>query len=229
VQAVILAAGRGSRLGDIDYPKALSLLSNGETILGRQVRMLKEQIPQKRLLINIVVGFERYRVMEQFKDHYFVINDLYKIENTAKSLCRALDTFRTDVIWLNGDVVCHPDALQAVIDSNKTCMLVNRGPVGEEEVKYKLGTDGAIVSVSKTVENAEGEALGINFFKVEDAVKLKAALEECERSDYFEKGIEKCIKEGMKVWPVYAEADQCVEVDFPEDLMRANDLINKWG
>ena len=39
MKAVILAAGVGSRLGR-PFPKTLSRLPGGETILGRQIRLL---------------------------------------------------------------------------------------------------------------------------------------------------------------------------------------------
>lgn len=228
MHAVILAAGRGSRLGDLDYPKALAPLNQGETILARQVRLLKENIP-KPLLIHIVVGYKKELVMEKFRDLYFVINLIWHMENTGKSLWKAFDTFIGDVIFMNGDVVFHPSALQEILQFNKTSMLVNKAPVGEEEVKYKLNKEGAISAVSKDLKDAEGEALGINLFKKEDMIKLKAALEDCGYQDYFEKGIETCIKQGMKILPVTIDADLCVEVDFPEDLQKASRLQTEWG
>ena len=39
--AVILSAGVGSRLGR-PFPKSLSFLPDGERIMGRQIRFLKE-------------------------------------------------------------------------------------------------------------------------------------------------------------------------------------------
>ena len=43
MKAIILAAGIGSRLGNL-HPKPLTKLSNGESILKRQIKYLSEYI-----------------------------------------------------------------------------------------------------------------------------------------------------------------------------------------
>lgn len=104
-------------------------------------------------------------------------------------------------------------------------MVVNVGPVGEEEVKYRQDSHGKILEVSKQVTQPQGEALGINFCTKENLSQLCQGLERCAANDYFEKGIEYCIRDGMHVWSVPVAANMCVEVDFPEDLIRANTLL----
>lgn len=226
MHAVILAAGRGSRLGQLDYPKALAPLATGETILGRQIRLLRSNVPD--ISIYIVVGYRKELIITKFAYVSYVINTNYASENTAKSLLRAFDSIRGDVLWLNGDVVFHPSVLTEILTTGETSMLVNKGPTGEEEVKYKTGPEGNIVAVSKVIGDGEGEALGVNYFKSKDAARLREALMNCAPNDYFEKGIEVCIQGGMKVLPVVVAADKCVEVDFPEDLERAGRMALAW-
>lgn len=225
MKIVILAAGMGSRLDDSAdrLPKALTLLSTGQSILQYQLDAISRYFSLDDVIV--VVGYQKETIKERFPDLHFVENLHFAEENTSKSLLRALQTFEDDVLWLNGDVIFRPDILEKL---NRTCMVVNRTEVGEEEVKYRTDAQGKILEVSKQVKIPEGEALGINFFKKNDLPMLKKQLEACKPMDYFEKGIEKAIQVGVNVWCVPVEVNDCTEIDFPEDLIRANQLLHSW-
>jgi choline kinase len=111
-------------------------------------------------------------------------------------------------------------------DAGKSFVAVNTDSVAEEEVKYTLDADGYIAELSKTVVGGLGEAVGINFVSAEDKPALIARLEEADDQDYFERGIELAIeKDGLRIEAVDISAYQIVEVDFEEDLTRANSNI----
>jgi choline kinase len=225
-KVVILTAGMGSRLGDPNIPKPLTLLDNHKSILGYQIENIAPHISLNNIFL--VVGFSKEKIMEQFPHFLFVYNPSFAKENTSKSLLRALNKIETDVLWINGDVVFHPSIIEKILSFDKTCMVVNVCEVGEEEVKYSTEAQGKILEVSKKVSKPEGEALGINFFKAKDVPKLQEALERCADTDYFEKAIEICIKEGTEVWSLPIHKELCTEVDFPEDLVKANQLLKSW-
>ncbi len=68
-----------------------------------------------------------------------------------------------------------------------------------------------------------GEAVGINFVSPADKPFLIARLEDCDDDDYFERGIELVIdKDGRRFDAIDVSASLCIEVDFAEDLERAN-------
>ena len=103
---------------------------------------------------------------------------------------------------------------------------VNTSSVGEEEVKYTVDSQGNIKELSKKVQNALGEAVGINFISNTDKNSAIKFLEECADNDYFERGLELAIeKSGIKVEPVDISDLFAVEVDFQADLDRANSQI----
>lgn len=224
--AVILAAGKGSRLLTPHIPKTLTSLANGKTILEMQLEAFKKIEGLERICI--VVGYKKEKIIERHPDLSFVINPLYAKENTSKSLLRAIEGVDDDLLWANGDVIFHPSALNGLLKSPHSAMLVNCAPVGEEEVKYRSDATGSIVEVSKRVAHPEGEALGINLFKKSDLPPLKEGLKKCLESDYFEKGIEYCIAQHIFIEKCAIPYDHCVEIDFPEDIERANALINSW-
>lgn len=227
MKIVILAAGAGKRFRRLDLPKPLTKLINGKSILEFQLETLSTFVSLNDVII--VVGHHKQKIMEQFPNQLYVYNSNYAEENTSKSLLKALSKVNEDVLWLNGDVVVHPHALKSILSCKKNCMLVNQGDVHDEEVKYRTHSKNKILEVSKEVSNPEGEAVGINYFTAKDLNILKNNLAACADSDYFEKAIELCIEQGIEVFSVPVPNWQCMEIDFPEDLDRANEMILKWS
>ncbi|MBS4167536.1 phosphocholine cytidylyltransferase family protein [Parachlamydia sp. AcF125] len=227
MKAVILAAGAGKRLGNEQGPKPLTKLLNGKTILELQLERLAPYFSVHDTLI--VVGYQKEKVLEAFPEALFVYNSRFAEENTAKSLWRAFRKIEEDVLWMNGDVVFRPSVLQKVLACQATCMAVNIATVGGEEVKYRTHAGKFITQVSKEVEDPEGEAVGINFMTKKDLPLFRENLARCPDKEYFEKAIQWCIDAGMQVAPVKIAADECVEVDFPGDLEKANQLITSWA
>ena len=221
MKVIILAAGKGSRLG-MPHPKCLTKLKTGETILERQINALSKYGDLKK--ITIVVGFKKKLIMNAFPDCNFVYNSVYDKTNTAKSLLCALNEgYNSDVIWINGDVVFDSKILIPLMQSKESCMLVNTNSVEEEEIKYNLNDDGTIRQVSKNIKDGIGEAVGINKISKKYINEFIQALEKCSDQDYFEYAIELLIKQNIPVYPIDILKNLCMEIDFKEDL----DLINK--
>ena len=84
-----------------------------------------------------------------------------------------------------------------------------------------------IKELSKTVVGGLGEAVGINYVSADDKAALIVRLDECDDQDYFERGIELAIeKDGLSFEPVDISEFQVVEVDFDDDLTRANAFVS---
>lgn len=223
MKAVILAAGVGSRLGK-PYPKSLSRLPNGESILGRQIRILRAHGIKE---IIIVVGFKMGLIMETFPSVYYKYNPVYYITNTSKSLLRGIEHIDDDVLWINGDVIFDEKVIERVVREEGNLVLVNSAHCGEEEVKYAIDDQECITEISKTVEQARGEAVGINKISKRDLQEFRESLKECEDDDYFEKGIEKTIRKGKKFKAVDISEFRCIEIDFLADWEIAVGLFSE--
>lgn len=228
IQVVILAAGMGTRLGK-PWPKPLTQLSDGRSIMAQQMENVKKVFGD-RARITVVVGFKLEMIMEAHPDASFVYNENYDQTNTSKSLLKALRASQEPgVLWLNGDVVFDPRVLERVADriaNDSSFVCVNTSTVAEEEVKYTVDGDGNIKELSKTVVGGLGEAVGINFIAGRDKAAVIAQLDACGDQDYFERGLELAIqKNGLKMEPVDISDLFAVEVDFQDDLDRANKAI----
>ncbi|MFV0420817.1 NTP transferase domain-containing protein [Oleidesulfovibrio sp.] len=223
MKAVILAAGVGSRLGR-PFPKSLSVLPDGERILGRQIRILQEARIKE---IYIVVGFKKTLLMEEYPQAFFCYNPVYYITNTSKSLLAAIERFDDDVLWVNGDVVFDPEVISEMLKADGNIIAVDKKRCAEEEVKYSLREDGTIREISKIVAHPQGEAVGVNLVRKESLQHFVEALRRCDDQDYFEKGIEIMIQEDAQFRPVDISRYRCIEVDFAEDWQEAVRLFSK--
>ncbi len=227
MKIIILAAGIGSRLGN-PYPKPLTMLSNGKSIMESQIMNISSYFNFHD--INIIVGFKKDLIMERFPDISYIYNQNFDRTNTSKSLLKALQKHIVEsVLWMNGDVVFDEkvfEILKPYIQEDQSFVSVNNQEVGDEEVKYTLDGEGYIKDISKEVKKGLGEAVGINFFAKKDLPALVKRLEACGVDDYFEKGIEEAIKKDtVKVKAVDISKYRCLEVDFKEDLEQANRIF----
>src|SRR3954471_8021815 len=227
-QIVILAAGMGSRLGR-SLPKPLTELADGRTIMQQQFDNIHQAFG-KDVKVTIVVGYKLEHIIEAFPDASFVYNEQYDQTNTSKSLMRALQASGTGgVLWMNGDVVFDPRVLvrcRELIQRDQSFVTVNTSSVSDEEVKYTTTAEGYIKELSKSVKNALGEAVGINYVSSRDKAMLIRQLSRVGAQDYFERGIELAIEQnGMLVEPLDISDLYAVEVDFAEDLERANHFV----
>ncbi len=227
-QVVILAAGMGTRLAR-PLPKPLTELRDGRSIMKQQIDNLRFAFGDTYRVM-IVVGFKLEAIIERFPEATFVYNEFFDQTNTSKSLLKALRASGDGgVLWLNGDVVFDPEILNRVtplIEADQSFVVVNTSKVSDEEVKYTLDGEGFIDQLSKQVSPALGEAVGINFIAGSAKQALIVRLDEVGDQDYFERGIELGIeRDSLKFKAVDISDLYAVEVDFAEDLERANELF----
>jgi choline kinase len=226
-QVVILAAGMGTRLGR-SLPKPLTPLQDGRSILQRQLDGLRGAFGE-RVDVTLVVGYQAEVLRRAAPGAAFVHNPDFAHTNTCKSLWRALAASRPGgVLWLNGDVVFDPailQHLQPAVHADESFVCVDTARVADEEVKYTVDPAGFVRELSKTVVGGLGEAIGINYVCAADKPVLIEHLARCADSDYFERGMETAIAhDGMRIRPLDISAFAAVEVDFEEDLVRANQM-----
>jgi choline kinase len=225
IQVVILAAGMGTRLAK-PWPKPLTPLLDGRTIMQQQIDNILS-VFGSAARIHIVVGFKMDMIMEAHPRALFIYNEEFDQTNTAKSLLRALNASQhSGVLWMNGDIVFDPLILERVssrIHAEQSFCVVNTARTAEEEIKYTIDTNGYIKELSKTTQNALGEAIGINYIAQADKQNFIDQLVACSDQDYFERGLELAIENnGLKLEPVNISDLFAMEIDFPDDLSAAN-------
>jgi len=227
--AVILAAGLGRRFGG-SHPKPLAEIRGGLTILANQVSTLARELPDAETLI--VVGHRADRIEAAQPGVRTVCNPEFARSNTAFSLRVALDELPVDrdVLWVNGDLYFDAPTLRRLVDSGSESsrLLVNRGPVGAEEMKYTLDPGGFIQSISKANPPLNGESLGMHIVRSSDRPAFQEALEAAPMDAYFEDAINEAIAQrDLRLRPVDAGRAICMEIDTPRDLERLRRLLDQ--
>ena len=234
LQAVILAAGRGTRLGgpNGNIPKCMALVGQ-ETIIERQINALQAVGVQD---IYVVVGYKQEVVKEfiaeKFENITFIENPIYDSTNTIYSLYLAIPFLNKDFFYLNGDVLFRKQLLEKLISEAGSGMAVEVKKCGDEEVKVRLNGR-RITAISKNVPQSEsiGEFIGVGLFRkgVHEAFfrNLKHEVEQNKIiNDYFERALDKTAKD-IEFISVDITGEPAIEIDFPEDLEEAQLLAKQ--
>jgi len=115
MKAIILAAGRGLRMGCFtnDKPKCL-LEINGKSVLSRQLEVLDKKCNK----ISIVVGYRKEMIMNEVGSKYnYIENKDYRNTNSIYSLWLAKSELNDNIILINSDVVFNDKLINNLIES----------------------------------------------------------------------------------------------------------------
>jgi choline kinase len=227
---VILAAGRGRRIAGANNDAPKSYLEVG----GK--RLIDWQIEQYRQLgvseIIVVVGYQRARFLEDYKDLTLVFNPFYETTNVLTSFWFAAARLHEDTIFSHADTIFERDVLQRLLATDGDIVLpYDRRTCGAEEMKVSLDGD-RIVLVTKDMppENCDGEFIGLAKLSRAVLPQINAHAERfMERKQfdrYFEAAVQEVIKDDRaSVVGVDITGLRWTEVDFPEDYERARQLF----
>ncbi|GJL50076.1 MAG: hypothetical protein NPIRA01_13030 [Nitrospirales bacterium] len=231
MKAVILAAGVGKRLGVVaeGRPKCLVQVG-GQSLLSRHLEQLSSLGIQTVVL---VVGYQQHLIREAVASSsfpgivQFVTNDQY-IRGSITSLWEARKEVDDDVIIMDADVLYHPDILRRLVESRfPNALLVDESVSQETEECMVAIQDERVTSLSKTLParyDFTGE--GVGFLKVaksDSAVLFQSVLEPIE-AGHLDMEYEDALKgffEKVNVGYERIGGLPWIEIDFPEDVQRA--------
>ena len=208
-------------------PKALVNITDDYTILDLQLKNLRRKLNIDYKDIIVVVGYRKELIMERWPELTFVTNAYYKNTCTAKSLLKGLETVENnDVLWINGDVVFDMNIINSILENkDQNIVIVNNKQIGKEEIKYNTNSEGFVKDVSKNVKNSFGELIGINFVNKDTLPVFISNLEMSDDLDYFDKAIQRTIKDGFKFIPVDIQNKFTIEIDYPHELETAKEWV----
>lgn len=144
MQAIILAAGMGKRLGEYTHDNTKCMLEvNGIRLIDRALAALKEVNVSK---VVMVVGYKGQNVKDYVGVDYqgipieYVENPIYDKTNNIYSLYLAKDHMtKEDTLLLESDIIFAPSAIQKLVDDERPNLaLVD---------KYESWMDGTVVTL----------------------------------------------------------------------------------
>ena len=230
MQAIIMAAGKGSRLGNLTGGKPKSFVE----IRGRKLIEYNLSLLQKYHVDEIIIvtgyqceAFEELTANE--KNIRLIFNPFYEMVNVLGSFYMGMEALHDDFIYLHADTLCEPAIFEKMVRLEGDIVLpVDYKQCDEEAMKVR-SKNGQIVQITKQmpVDEAEGEFIGMAAFRKEVIPalkeKTKQLMKEKAFTDYFESAIQRLIddKEDFRLKAVSTDGAFWAEIDFWEDYEKA--------
>jgi choline kinase len=236
MKSIILAAGISARLRPLtnNTPKCL-LKIGGKTILERTLDNL---IAYNLNDVIIVTGYLENQIKDFVKLYYpklkvtYIFNDKYDVTNNIYSLWMTKELVKNnDMLLMDSDILFDKKILDLLLNSQYSNCLALRSDhkLSDEEIKVRLNSDKSIAEISKTVDlrYAIGESIGIEKFDAKFTNKLFEILDrkillENKVKIFYEAAFQEAINSGEKIYAVDIGSLKCIELDFAEDMAKAN-------
>ncbi len=232
MQAIILAAGYGSRFSDdMKFPKCM-LKIEGETIIKRQLTMLHESGFEK---VVVATGFASRKVEEYLEslkreqnwnmEIVPVCNPFFRSTNVLGSFWFGMRELDDTFFYLEGDTIFEREMFDEVLKSRADCVLsIQYGSVDEEAMKVRISGN-KLLEISKGIalDHSNGEFIGLAKFSQRALQQFKHYADERLRdeafSDYFEYVLQESVNNRDDFSYDFIDIDgrYCCEIDFPED------------
>ncbi len=227
--AIILAAGRGGRLGALTSERPKCLLRVGvRSLLEQQL----EALGRHGLDSVVVAGYRAEAVEAELNGRARVLlNPRHAETNSLYSLWLAREFAAGGFVLLNADVLFDPEILARVLRSShpEAFAVERRGKFTPEEMKVELAGE-RILAMSKDLpaERAHAENVGVLKFSAEGARMLFDRMEELLAT-----GAEKqfcpyafnAIAAERPLHAVPIDGLPWIEIDFADDLLRAREEV----
>jgi choline kinase len=233
MKAIILAAGKGTRLNGVELKPKCLFEVGGETLLARQIATLRELHVDD---IVIVLGFEAERIRSLYEHTAsFVTNTRFDETSSMYSLWLAREHLLDGFVVLNCDVLFHPQLLTRLLSSPfKDALLIDlvdkdNNHLGDEEMKVKL-SNGLVIDIRKDMDPAEadGENVGIVKFSADGAQRLIEEMDALISRGQLKDWAPRAFREFATRFPLHAISTEdypWIEIDFPEDYCRATEEV----
>jgi choline kinase len=233
-QAVILAAGFGSRLRPLtdDRPKALVRVG-AEPILGRALDALTEAGVKSAV---IVAGYRQEALLDYLRPRLDVSwtaveNPAYRTTNTLASLMMAAPLIEEDFLLIDGDLVFEAAVIARLDAPGARVAIDTSRRLDDEAVKVALAGD-RVVAVGKSLPpglTAVGESIGIARIDAATARRLfdvgHRLLADGAAQAYYEAAFQVLLDEGCLLESADISGLRWVEIDDHEDLRHAELLF----
>ncbi|HWL65542.1 MAG TPA: NTP transferase domain-containing protein [Actinomycetota bacterium] len=240
LRAVVLAAGRGVRMGG-NEPKTLLPLGDRQPLLYYILRGLKQAGIEDLM---VVTGFKpqvvQEYVTEQWGEATFVFNARFASWGNFHTLRLALDQSPgMDVMAVNSDIVVHPNVLKNVRETPGDLVLAvqQRYTLNEEDMRVKIDGN-KVLAIGKHLPKriSHGEFAGVSLLRPDGAaayLEIASDLEwQADTQGYYEDVFGKMLAR-VDAREAQVGQDEYAEVDLPADVEQAVRVIDRhpdaWG
>tara|TARA_Y100000741_G_C18161723_1_gene521460 strand:- start:188 stop:949 length:762 start_codon:yes stop_codon:yes gene_type:complete len=246
LKAIILAAGKGSRLGKLTTKKPKGMLDfMGKSLIEHQVQMYNSIGITEIIIIR---GYQKDKIA--YKDIMYIDNELYDKTNMIESLMCARNYMNDDCVISYSDILFSKNLLLSLIKNNNSIVVAvdSRWKDYWKERYGNLETDledlqiknNQIKRIGQKISNADRldyRYVGINKFSTEGIKQMlsiydhKKILKDkwISSGNNFTEGymtdlFQEMIDSDIKVSP-HITKNEWLEIDTPNDYLVAKDLF----
>lgn len=236
MKALILAAGKGSRIQHVSQGLPKSMLPLGdETLISHSLNLLKKKGIKE---IVVVTGYKRQQLMKHISgvwgdDVDYIFNPHYSTTNVLYSFWLGLKKIEDkDFIFLHADTVFSEDILEKVMltkmDQSGLLIAIDKHKCDDEAMKVSLNNRGFVVNITKemSLDECSGEFIGLAKISKRICSQLNESAEKVLEEGLFQSYFEYCIQRLINEKELPVQSCDITglawrEVDFEEDYIAA--------
>ena len=226
MQVVILAAGRGMRMGKLtdDLPKPLLVVA-GKTLLEHKFDILPNNVDE----VILVVGYYGGKIQERFggsyKDKRILYVEQEKIDGTAGALSRARSILRDSFLVLNGDdLYAKDDAVHCIAIDGWTMLVQETESVRSGNVT--IDADGKVLDIEEGDHSGRVGLTNTGMYALDTRIFDYPMVPKSEGSEEY--GLPQTILAASQVGHIpfsAVKATHWVQVTSPGDLEKAEEML----
>ncbi|CAG1771864.1 partial molybdenum cofactor cytidylyltransferase [uncultured bacterium] len=238
MQAIILAAGLSKRLRPLTDTTPKCLLNvGGKALLEMTIdNIMKNGISE----FIMVTGYRENMIKDFVEAKYpklnirYLTNSDYENNNNSYSLWMTKNYIVSDSLLLDSDILFDYRIISKLLSSQHTDSLAvnSNHTLGEEEIKVIIDSANKIEHIGKHLDPAVsyGESIGIERFSLDFFQKLGEVLErkitkENNVNEFYEASFQELYDKGNAMYAVDVSEYKSMEIDYPEDLKRAEEEV----
>ena len=224
-KAIILAAGRGSRLQPAtDFEHKALVPIGGQPLITRQIEVLRSF---GLTSVSVVVGHAADRIQAELRDSVqYIYNPRYAETNSLYSLWMALNHWFGPFVLLNCDVLFHPSILGRLLRIDGSALAYDSYS-GKDSEQMKVALKGTYVTaLAKNLPGRQvwGENVGLIKFDQRTARLLYHETNRLIQDGHLNQWAPAAVSAVSQLLPIRAVdvGDlPWIEIDFPWDLKYA--------
>ena len=226
MQGVILAAGKGSRMGNIDVPKCL-LEINEMPVIRHQINSFKKNGIDDIL---VVTGYISEMIRKLLNNEVkYVENSKFDEMNNIYSVWLAIQKLQDDFVCVYGDLMFDEKILDKCLEIKNEIGLMVEPLTRDETMKVKI-ENGKIIAINKQIEHnvANGNFIGMAKFSKKIAKMLFDEIDELIAKNvdgYYTLGIEQLIKKNIQVGYQFTNGLSWMDMDEMNEFEEAKKIF----
>lgn len=225
MQAVILAAGKGTRMQPLTYdiPKAM-LVVKGKPILEYTIDFLPKEIDEVIIVVNHLGSQIREYFGEYFKGRKIKYVVQEKLNGTGGALQACKDQLSGKFMVVMGDDLYYKKDLEKILSYDLAILAFEV----EDSTRFgvlKTDTEGRLVEIIEKPKLKERALISTNAFVLNDKF-FDYKLVQISETEF---GLPQTLAKMAKDYPVdIVKATQWLPVGYPEDIEKAQEIIDKF-